>query len=45
MNELLISFDVITKVSVLSKKYEVENEGAKRRAAREDPLCIGQEEQ
>lgn len=41
VNELLISFDVISKVSVPSKKYEVENTGAKNRAAREDPRCTG----
>lgn len=45
VNELLSSFDVISKVSVPSKKYEVENMGAKNRAAREDPRCTGQEEQ
>lgn len=35
VNELLISFDVISKMSIPSKKYEVENMGAKKRAARE----------
>lgn len=41
VNEFLISFDVISKVSVPTKKYEVENMGAKNRAAREDPRCTG----
>lgn len=45
VNELLISFDVISKVPVPSKEYEVENVGAKKRAARENPRCTGQEEQ
>lgn len=30
VNELLISFDVISRVSVPWKKYEVENMGAKK---------------
>lgn len=42
VNELLISFDVISKVSVPTKKYEVENMGAKNRDAREAPRCTGE---